>query len=145
MVETTDTTKKNCCQAASTASGVRPTVSSPRTTPVAAGRFLRTSSGSHTITARCRYWKRQFIDGGSSGLEGRSLRSIERVRELEAEIAELKAALGEVYMEMRGRRRVADYRAVPSRSSSRSVSTQASPSRASAASLTSLAALMRDD
>ncbi|MFJ9839088.1 transposase [Kitasatospora sp. NPDC101155] len=49
-------------------------------------------------------WRRQFIDGGRIGLEGSSSRSVQRERELRQEIMELKAALGEAYIELRVRR-----------------------------------------
>ncbi|MET8699357.1 transposase [Kitasatospora sp. NPDC058032] len=52
-------------------------------------------------------WRRQFIDGGRTGLEGYSSRSVQRERQLRQEIMELKAALGEAYFELRIRRGVA--------------------------------------
>ncbi|WTO66976.1 helix-turn-helix domain-containing protein (plasmid) [Streptomyces sp. NBC_00212] len=77
-------------------------------------------------------WKRQFIAAGRQGLEGSDRRNAERERQLIAEIAELKAALGEVYVQLRSKRRSVDYRAVPSPTSRRYETMPGSASRGSA-------------
>lgn len=79
-------------------------------------------------------WKRQFIEGGLVALEGSGSRNAERERELLTEIAELKTALGEAYVEMRVRRKVADYRVVPSQPSRQFEMRSAPTSRGSATS-----------
>ncbi|MEU7042831.1 helix-turn-helix domain-containing protein [Streptomyces varsoviensis] len=59
-------------------------------------------------------WKRQFIRSGTHGLEGGSgQQSSERERRLLAQITELKTALGEVYVQLRAKRREVEYRTVP--------------------------------
>ena len=58
-------------------------------------------------------WKRQFLASGRQGLEGADKKSSEQERRLLAEIAELKAALGEVYVQLRARRASAGRHVVP--------------------------------
>ena len=77
-------------------------------------------------------WKRQFISAGRQGLEGAERRNAERERRLLAEIAELKAALGEIYVQLRVKKRSVDYRAIPSPTSRRYGLTPGSASRGSA-------------
>ncbi|MQS12987.1 transposase [Streptomyces kaniharaensis] len=74
-------------------------------------------------------WKRQFIEGGRRGLEGSAGRINDREKELQEEISELKTALGEAYIELRARRRVADYRQVPTRPLRRFDARAVSPSQ----------------
>ncbi|GAA0187678.1 helix-turn-helix domain-containing protein [Streptomyces cellulosae] len=64
-------------------------------------------------------WRRQFLEGGSAALAGRSAPSSTEQREaaLVAEVHKLKQALGEAYVEVMAWRRTGDYRQVPSRSS----------------------------
>ncbi|MFM9457482.1 transposase [Streptomyces europaeiscabiei] len=88
-------------------------------------------------------WKRQFLDGGRTALEGGASRNAQRERELLAEISELKTALGEAYVQLRVRRNSGEYRAVPSQTSRRSEKTPGSTSRGSAAPWASRGALTR--
>ena len=63
-------------------------------------------------------WKRQFLEGGKRGLAdgGRPGSNPQQLR-LEAEIEELKAALGEAHVELRVWKKSAEYRLGPTRSS----------------------------
>ena len=63
-------------------------------------------------------WKRQFLEGGKSGLaeSGRS-RSNQHERAMLEEIEELKAALGEAHVELRVWKRSAEHRLGPTRTS----------------------------
>lgn len=61
-------------------------------------------------------WKRQFLDAGREGLEKGARRRSSRELELEAENEELKAALGEVHVQLRVWRKGAEY-LPPSRTS----------------------------
>ncbi|MCX4422561.1 MULTISPECIES: helix-turn-helix domain-containing protein [Streptomyces] len=79
-------------------------------------------------------WKRQFIAAGSQGLEGGDRQSSERERKLNAQITELKTALGEVYVQLRARRAAVDFHAVPSQTSKPYGVTAGSAFRGSAAS-----------
>src|SRR5215470_6272757 len=59
-------------------------------------------------------WKRQFIENGRAGLmSGGSSRSSSREEQLLAEIEELKAALGEVHVELRVWKKSAKHRMAP--------------------------------
>jgi transposase len=63
-------------------------------------------------------WKRQFLEGGKQGLaDGGRPGSSPQERRLEAEVEELKAALGEAHVELRVWKRSAEYRLGPTRSS----------------------------
>ena len=63
-------------------------------------------------------WKRQFLEGGKQGLAdgGRPGSNSQQLR-LEAEIEELKAALGEAHVELRVWKKSAEFRLGPTRSS----------------------------
>lgn len=54
-------------------------------------------------------WKRAFLDGGRQGLETGQGRKSSRDVALEAEIEELKAALGEAHVELRVWRKGAEF------------------------------------
>ncbi|MGW7822758.1 transposase [Streptomyces puniciscabiei] len=102
---------------------------------------MRVISGEVTISQAARQvnvseqsvgnWKRQFIAAGRLGLEGYERQQAERERQLLAEIADLKAALGEVYVQLRNMRRSVDLRTVPSPTSSRYGPASGSASRGS--------------
>jgi transposase len=63
-------------------------------------------------------WKRQFLEGGKQGLaDGGRPGSNPQQQRLEAEIEELKAALGEAHVELRVWKKSAEYRLGPTRSS----------------------------
>ncbi len=63
-------------------------------------------------------WKRQFLEGGKQGLaDGGRPGSNPQVQRLEAEVEELKAALGEAHVELRVWKKSAEYRLGPTRSS----------------------------
>lgn len=63
-------------------------------------------------------WKRQFLEGGKQGLaDGGRPGSNPQAQRLEAEIEELKAALGEAHVELRVWKKSAEYRLGPTRSS----------------------------
>ena len=63
-------------------------------------------------------WKRQFLQGGKSGLaESGRLQSSQRERALVEENEELKAALGEAHVELRVWKRSAEFRLGPTRTS----------------------------
>jgi transposase len=51
-------------------------------------------------------WRRQFVEAGSQGLAGGDRQRGERERRLEAQITELKMALGEAHVQLRSRRGV---------------------------------------
>ncbi|MCL7490028.1 transposase [Streptomyces sp. MCA2] len=84
---------------------------------------LRVLSGDITVSQAAREagvseqavgnWKRQFIASGSQGLAGGDRQSSERERKLHAQIAELKTALGEVYIQLRARKQGVDHHAIP--------------------------------
>lgn len=61
-------------------------------------------------------WKRQFLEGGRAGLESKTAGAVSREAELEAEVEELKAALGEATVELRVWKKSAE-RLAPSRTS----------------------------
>lgn len=62
-------------------------------------------------------WKRQFLEGGKQGLaDGGRPGSHPQVQRLEAEVEELKAALGEAHVELRVWKKSAEYRLGPTRS-----------------------------
>ncbi|MEU3347143.1 helix-turn-helix domain-containing protein [Streptomyces sp. NPDC006700] len=82
-------------------------------------------------------WRNKFIDGGREALEGVLSKTARRERELQAEIAELKTALGEAYIQLRVRRRAGEYRSIPFPNSRRSDGSPESASRSSATSSTS--------
>lgn len=88
-------------------------------------------------------WRNKFIDGGREALEGVLSRSTRRERELQAEITELKTALGEAYIQLRVRRRAGEYRSIPFSNSRRSDGSPESTSRSSATSSTSPDARIR--
>lgn len=83
-------------------------------------------------------WKRQFLEGGRTGLEGGMSRNAQRERDLLSEITELKAALGEAYVQLRVRRQSGEYRSIPFQTSRQSERTPGSMSRGSARSWESL-------
>lgn len=59
-------------------------------------------------------WKQQFLEGGRAGLEaGASSRPSSREAALEAEVEDLKAALGEAHVAIRAWRRSAEGRLGP--------------------------------
>lgn len=63
-------------------------------------------------------WRRQFIEGGSSGLAGQpAARPPVRQEHLADEVRRLKVALGEAYVELMAWRRTGDHRRVASRAS----------------------------
>lgn len=63
-------------------------------------------------------WKRQFLEGGKQGLaDGGRPGSNPQAQRLEAELEELKAALGEAHVELRVWKRSAEYRLGLARSS----------------------------
>jgi transposase len=63
-------------------------------------------------------WKRQFLEGGKQGLaEGGRPGSNPQLQRLEAEVEELKAALGEAHVELRVWKKSAEGRLGPTRSS----------------------------
>ena len=63
-------------------------------------------------------WKRQFLEGGKQGLaDGSRPGSSPQLQRLEAEIEELKAALGEAHVELRVWKKSAEYRLGPTRNS----------------------------
>ncbi|RDI73158.1 transposase [Gaiella occulta] len=63
-------------------------------------------------------WKRQFLEGGKQGLaDGGRPGSNPQVQRLEAEVEELKAALGEAHVELRVWKKSAEYRLGPTRPS----------------------------
>ena len=63
-------------------------------------------------------WKRQFLEGGKQSLaDGGRPGSNPQAQRLEAEIEELKAALGEAHVELRVWKKSAEYRLGPTRSS----------------------------
>nr|WP_231905638.1 helix-turn-helix domain-containing protein [Streptomyces davaonensis] len=110
-------------------------------------------SGRHTLAEAARQasvseqsvgnWKRQFLEGGRTALEGGASRNAQRERELLAEISELKTALGEAYVQLRVRRKSGEYRSVPSPTLRRSEKTPGSTSQGSAAPWASRGALTR--
>lgn len=59
-------------------------------------------------------WKRQFLAAGRQGLEGVERKNTDQERRLLAEVAELKTALGEVYVQLRARRGAVGHQVVPS-------------------------------
>jgi transposase len=61
-------------------------------------------------------WKRQFMEGGRAGLESKASGAPSREAELEAEVEELKAALGEATVELRVWKKSVE-RLAPSRTS----------------------------
>lgn len=64
-------------------------------------------------------WRKQFIDGGVSSLHGTAVsRSTDREQELLSQVRQLKAALGEAYVELIAVRRAGGFRRLPSRTSS---------------------------
>jgi transposase len=63
-------------------------------------------------------WKAQFLESGRAGLAaGGASRPSGREEALEAEVEELKAALGEAHVELRVWKKSAEYRLAPSRTS----------------------------
>ena len=63
-------------------------------------------------------WKRQFLEGGKQGLaDGNRPGSSPQVSRLEAEVEELKAALGEAHVELRVWKKSAEGRLGPTRPS----------------------------
>jgi transposase len=63
-------------------------------------------------------WKQQFLESGRAGLlAGGGSRPSGREEALEAEVEELKAALGEAHVELRVWKKSAEYRLAPSRTS----------------------------
>ncbi|MET9535782.1 transposase [Streptomyces sp. NPDC006649] len=61
-------------------------------------------------------WRRQFIAAGKRGLEAGSSPS-KRERQLLSEINELKAALGEAFIQLKAGRAALDARAIPTQTS----------------------------
>lgn len=89
---------------------------------------LAVLSGKHTVAEAARRaevseqsilnWRKQFIEGGRSGLEGAlANRASEREADLAAEVKRLKTVLGEVYLELNTWRKVGHVRRVPTRTS----------------------------
>jgi transposase len=63
-------------------------------------------------------WKQQFLESGKAGLaEGGPAGPHARERQLEAEVEELKAALGEAHVELRVWKKSAEHRLGPTRTS----------------------------
>jgi transposase len=63
-------------------------------------------------------WKAQFLEGGKQGLaSARSSGVSAREEQLEAEIAELRTALGEAHVQLRVWKKSAEGRLAPSRTS----------------------------
>ena len=62
-------------------------------------------------------WKRQFLEAGAAGLAAGGAAGPTRERALEAEVAELTAALGEAHVELRVWKKSAEHRLGPSRTS----------------------------
>ncbi|MEV0143896.1 MULTISPECIES: helix-turn-helix domain-containing protein [unclassified Nonomuraea] len=62
-------------------------------------------------------WKRQFIENGRAGLVAKNSRTPSREAQLEAEIEELKTALGEAHVELRVWKKSAEHRLAPSKTS----------------------------
>jgi transposase len=63
-------------------------------------------------------WKRQFLEGGKQGLaDGSRPGSNPQVQRLEAEVEDMKAALGEAHVELRVWKKSAEGRLGPTRSS----------------------------
>jgi transposase len=63
-------------------------------------------------------WKQQFLEAGKVGLvAGGSARPSSREQALEAEVEELKTALGEAHVELRVWKKSAEGRLAPSRTS----------------------------
>lgn len=63
-------------------------------------------------------WRKQFIEGGSTGLAGPpAVRPTAHQEHLTDEVRRLKVALGEAYVELMTWRKIGDYRRVPSRTS----------------------------
>lgn len=63
-------------------------------------------------------WKAQFLESGRAGLAaGGAARPSSREEALEAEVEELKAALGEAHVELRVWKKSAEHRLAPSRTS----------------------------
>lgn len=89
-------------------------------------------------------WRRQFVTSGSLGLEGQNRQASEREQRLLAQIAELKAALGEIYIQLRAKRQGASHHMIPSQTSRPYGVTAGSISRGPAASSGSPAALRRN-
>jgi transposase len=79
-------------------------------------------------------WRRQFLAGGRTALSGAVSLQDERERRLAAEIKELKAALGEAYVQLRLRRQAAERGVTPFPHSRRSGGRPVSASPGSAGS-----------
>jgi transposase len=62
-------------------------------------------------------WKRQFLEAGKTGLAAGKSGPSTREQQLEAEVAELTAALGEAHLEVRVWKKSAEGRLGPSRTS----------------------------
>ncbi|WP_115685726.1 transposase [Corynebacterium senegalense] len=62
-------------------------------------------------------WKRQFLEGGRSGVAAGKSKPSSREKQLEEEIADLTQALGEAHLEARVWKKSADGRLGPSRTS----------------------------
>ncbi len=62
-------------------------------------------------------WKRQFLEGGTAGIEAGKSKPTSREQQLEAEVAELTTALGEAAVEIRVWKKSAEGRLGPSRTS----------------------------
>lgn len=63
-------------------------------------------------------WKRQFLEGGKQGLaEGGRPGSSPQLQRLEAELEDVKAALGEAHVELRVWKKSAEHRLGPTRTS----------------------------
>lgn len=75
----------------------------------------RRSKVSETSVAK---WKAQFLESGRAGLAaGGASRPSSREEALEAEVEELKAALGEAHVQLRVWKKSAEHRLAPSRTS----------------------------
>ncbi|WP_205314881.1 helix-turn-helix domain-containing protein [Nonomuraea lactucae] len=62
-------------------------------------------------------WRRQFIENGRAGLVAKNSRTPSREAQLEAEIEELKTALGQAHVELRVWKKSAEHRLAPSKTS----------------------------
>lgn len=62
-------------------------------------------------------WKRQFLEGGRTGIEAGRSKPSSRQQQLEAEVADLTQALGEAHLEARVWKKSAEGRLGPSRTS----------------------------
>ncbi len=62
-------------------------------------------------------WKRQFLEGGRTGIEAGKSKPSSREQQLETEVADLTQALGQAHLEARVWKKSAEARLGPSRTS----------------------------